>query len=189
VYSHNGSTGAWTYTDALIKGFRGDPMVDLNGDGTVTLEELARYTEMEMAYVEEQMAAYKTFNDFDDKLPIATAARKSHPRLGKIVEAEQDGTWYRAKIIEFKDKKFKVSYLGYDETEWVTPERIRDFRDKHFKAGARVVILDEAGKGRNATVKTARLGLHLVHYDDDESPNGVQDEWISQGRIKERADE
>jgi hypothetical protein len=189
VYSHNGSTGAWTYTDALVKGFRGDPMVDLDGDGTVTLDELARYIEFEMAYVEEQMAAYKNFNNFDASLRLATGVEKSHPRLGQFVEAEQDGTWYRAKIIEFKDKKFKVSYLGYDETEWVGPRRIRDLRPKHFKDGAAVAVLDEDGKGRNATVKTARLGLHLVHYDDDRSPNGLLDEWVPQGRIKERAAE
>src|SRR5262249_10136987 len=126
VFAHNGSTGAWTFTKGLIKGFRGDPMVDLDGDGVVTLDELHRSVEAEMAFVEEKKPAYQTFNGFDGSLQLAAAGKKSHPDVGKFVEARQDGQWYRAQVVDFKDNKFKVFYFEYDEREWVGPNRIRD---------------------------------------------------------------
>jgi hypothetical protein len=186
VFAHNGSTGAWTYTQGLIKGFRGEAVMDLDGDGVVTLDELRRSIDAEMAFVEEQKSAYQVFNGFDPGLQIATAEKKSNPDVGKYIEAKQDDKWYRAQIVDFKDSKYKVLYLGYDEREWVTTNRIRDIHPKQFREDTKVSVKDEEGKWHNATVKKALYGLHFVHFDDDKSPNGVMDEWVSPDCIKLR---
>lgn len=44
------STGHWTFTECLLAGLSGDSAIDLDADGTVTLQELSRYTEDEMAF-------------------------------------------------------------------------------------------------------------------------------------------
>ena len=40
-YSHNTSTGNWTFSDCLLAGLRGDAEVDLNDDKIIELDELA----------------------------------------------------------------------------------------------------------------------------------------------------
>jgi hypothetical protein len=192
TYALNPS-GGWTFCQALAAGFRGDPMVDLDGDGTITLDEIQLYVEMACAYAEGCKAVYETFNDFDDSLQIASEVEKSNPRLGTFVEVEQDEVWYQAQVIEFKDDKFRVAYLGYDETEWVTGDRIRDFEPHEFEEGTEVLARhpDPAKQGRwyKAVVKEARLGLHFVEFVEDEKPDGLPHMWLPANCIKERPDE
>jgi hypothetical protein len=195
TYALNPSSGAWTFARAVIAGFRGDPMVDLNGDGVITLDELQRYVELEMAYVEQQKAVYKTFRGFDDRLQIATAREKSHPKLGTFVEVkgDDDDAWYRAKIVEFQDDKFKVWYPEYDSDEWVTEDRLRELKPHEFDVGTEVLAThpDPAKRGRwyKAVVKEARYGLHLVEFVEDEKPDGIPHMWVEAECIKERPEE
>ena len=57
-YSHNTSTGNWTYSDSLLAGFRGEGQVDLNYDGVIELNELAHYTDLELAFLEGQKSMF-----------------------------------------------------------------------------------------------------------------------------------
>ena len=57
-YSHNTSTGNWTYTDSLLAGLRGESQVDLNHDGVVDLNELAQYTDLELAFLDGQKSMF-----------------------------------------------------------------------------------------------------------------------------------
>jgi hypothetical protein len=43
------------------------------------------------------------------------------------VEVEWSGEWYKAKILEQKDGRYYISYVGYSSSwdEWVGPERVR----------------------------------------------------------------
>src|SRR5262249_39240482 len=91
VFAHNGSTGDWTYTKGLVKGFRGDAMMDGNGDGTVTLGEIFHAVELEMACIEKQKASFLTVNGFDPAMKVAHAKKKNHPDVGKFVQVHQDG--------------------------------------------------------------------------------------------------
>jgi hypothetical protein len=186
VNAHNGSTGCWTFTRALIAGFSGSPMVDIDGDRVVTMDEFQRYIELEMAYAEEQKAMYQSFNDFDDSLQIAKAKKKSHEKVGTYVEALEDGEWYRAKIEGFKDDKFKIYYPQYDQHDEVTEDHIRELHDKHFKVDAAVLVLHRDGKWYPATVLEAKYNLHKIHWDDDKSAKGIANEWVARSRIKRK---
>src|SRR6267142_2492271 len=97
VFAHNGSTGDWTYTKGLVKGFRGDATMDRNGDGTVTLGEISQAIELEMAHIEKQKSSFLTVNGFDPAMKFANAKKKKkHPDVGKFVQAHQDGKWLLA---------------------------------------------------------------------------------------------
>src|SRR5262249_20936783 len=51
----NLSSGNWTFTQAVLDGLRGEPLVDADGDGTVTLGELVGEVAAAMKYREAQM--------------------------------------------------------------------------------------------------------------------------------------
>ena len=48
------STGNWTFTEALISGFNGEPWADYNHDGKVTLAEMGDNASQDMLFGEEQ---------------------------------------------------------------------------------------------------------------------------------------
>ena len=187
VFAHNGSTGDWTYTKGLIKGFRGDAMVDVNGDGTITLGEMFHTIELEMAYVEKQKSSFATVNGFDPAMKFAAAKSKHHADVGKFVEASQDGKWLLARIVDFKNDKFRVWYVDFEnEFEWVATKRIRPVRPLHFENGTKVRAQNEDDKWHPAIVRQSLYGLHLVHFDHDKSTNGLLNEWVPPDRIKLR---
>jgi hypothetical protein len=47
------------------------------------------------------------------------------PGDGPTLEVEQNGTWYPARLLSRVGNQFKVRYLGYDEEEVVTRQRMR----------------------------------------------------------------
>lgn len=54
--SHNPSTGNWTFTESLLRGFQGSPLVDADADSEVAIREMAMYAEQDMAVLEHQQA-------------------------------------------------------------------------------------------------------------------------------------
>jgi hypothetical protein len=184
VNAHNSSTGNWTYTDALIQGLKGEAVVDLDGDGTVTLEELHTHTDRLMAVAESQRAGFRVLDGFDARWQLSKARAKGHAEVGKFLEAKQDGTWYRAQVVDVKGDKVKVAYLGYNETEWVARDRLREFHPKEHPAGTKLQAKDDNDQWHPATVKEAFYGLHLIHFDHDKTKGGVLDEWVAPDRLK-----
>jgi hypothetical protein len=67
------STDAWTYTDCLIDGVRGDRRIDFDGDDVVTFDELRVHTELQLAMIEDQRARGCTTKGFSPKTVIAPA--------------------------------------------------------------------------------------------------------------------
>lgn len=174
------STGAWTFTCCLIDGFQGTPYVDRNGDGSVTLEELGRYAEDEMPFEDEQLATYQA----KFELKIASAGAKAHKRLGERLEVEWGKKWYKGKIIDFKDGKFLIDWVGYPakDNDWVTEDKMRPWKPMQYPGGT-VVEVEWKKKWYKAKVLEGKHGLHLIHYDgfgDD------WDEWVSPKRIRKK---
>ena len=100
-----------------------------------------------------QKAAYGVFKGFDDRLEISRAGKKSHPDVGKYLEAKQDGHWYRAQVLAVKDGKHEVAYLGFGEKEWVKNDRLREYHPKQFKEGTHVLAKNDDDKWLPAVVK------------------------------------
>jgi len=140
--------------------------------------------------VEKQKSSFVTVNGFDPAMKIASAKKKNHADVGKFVEVRQDGKWLLAQVLAFKDDKFRICYVDFEnDFEWVVAKRIRPVKPYHLKEGTKVRAQDEDNKWHPAVVKRSLYGLHLVHFDHDQSTNGVLDEWVSADRIKLRPGE
>ena len=122
------STEHWTFTEALLAGLRGRAYEDINGDGEITLGEIAENAREDMAFAEEQRSSFATRGDFSRDTILATAAPRSSAELGKRVEVRSEGDWYKALITDARAGKFRVHYYGFEvsDDEWVLPRQIRN---------------------------------------------------------------
>ncbi|AFZ26056.1 hypothetical protein Cylst_3944 [Cylindrospermum stagnale PCC 7417] len=180
AYSHNSSTGNWTFTESLYKGLLGDPVVDLDGDRIITLYDFSRYAELEMAFIEEQKSMFITTNDFDPQMQLARVSDDIEPVEGKRVIVEYEGEWYKAKTLARHDGQVNIQYIVDNSEEWVEDERIQPYNPDMFAVGDSVEVeFDE--EWYPATVKKAWFGLHFISYDD--SPSYWM-EWVGGERIR-----
>ena len=69
------STEHWTFTEALLAGLRGRAYEDINGDGEITLGEIADNAREDLAFAEEQRSSFATRGDFSRDTILATAAK------------------------------------------------------------------------------------------------------------------
>ena len=185
-YAHNSSTGRWTFSDAVLSGLRGRATVDTNHDGIVAWQELARYTELEMAFIEGQKSMFAAHPRFPGESRVAKAKGTVKPHVGERIEAWSQGKWYKARIIDSTDQQRKVHYLGYDTNtdEWVATNRVRAFNPPGFAEGAKVEVL--WGHDQHwypATVLKSWYGLHLIRYDGFKS---TWNEWVKPAAIRAR---
>ena len=185
-FSHNSSTGNWTYTDAILKGLRGHPAVDLNGDGQVEFSEIAAYSELDMAFIEKQKSVSAISPHFPVSWKLATTAGRAKPRLGERLEVHWRDKWYRAQIFDVKENQFHITYVNFDSSwdEWVGSDRIRPYRPKEFSKGENVdVYWAHDQKWYPATIRRAWYGLHFVHY---EGYAEEYDDWVPPDAVRPR---
>ncbi len=187
-YSHNTSTGNWTFSDCLLAGLRGDAEVDLNDDKIIELDELAHYSELELAFIEGQKAMFAAADTFPRNAHLAPVEDAVKPGVGQRIEAESDGKWYKAKIIVVDGDQVEVHYVHFDNSwdEWVSRERIRPYQPPQFAAGDKVEVEWQTdGKWYPATVQKAWYGLELVRYDGYDSSS---DEWVGSDSVRLRTE-
>lgn len=187
AYSHNSSTGAWTFTEALLKGWGGDAMVDANSDGHVALNELARYAELDMACFEQQKSMFVSTGSFDPNMRLATARGRHVPGVGRRVEVEWKTKWWPAQVIALDGDRSKIHYahFGPEWDEWVTPDRVRAYSPLTLPKGTRVSVLWSGDNQRYpAVVLVSSNGLHKVHYD---GYSNEWDEWVGIKAIRKLA--
>src|SRR5215471_14468804 len=84
-YSHNSSTGNWTFSDCLLAGLRGEAEVDLNDDKIIELDELAHYSELELAFIEEQKAMFTAASTFPHNAHLAAVNGELKPGVGQRI--------------------------------------------------------------------------------------------------------
>lgn len=184
-YAHNASTDTWTFTESLLGGFKGSPLVDADADGEIALREVGLYAEQAMAFVERQKAMFTTSEDFDPDLVVADTLGEAAVGLGRHVEVEWKGSWYPAQVIGVRGDESLVHYVDFDSSwdEWVGSERIRPPRVTTLPRGARVKILwAEDAAWYRGTVLNSRFGLHKVRYD---GYSHEWDEWVPSDAVEE----
>ncbi len=183
AYAHNTSTGEWTFTASLLKGLQGDPLVDLDEDGVITLYDFARYAELEVAFIEDQKSMFVTTNDFDPQMQLSIVDGDSDPHFGRRVQVEYEEEWYKAKILDRNENdEFLVHYIADSSEEWVTNDRITPYEPEMYDIGSSVEAQNEDEEWCPATVKKAWYGLHYISYDDYDD---IWDEWVGCDRIRE----
>jgi hypothetical protein len=178
------STEHWTFTEALLDAVRGVSYVDLNHDGAVTLAELAAHVEADMNAAEEQRSTFASTKGFDPGMVLARAEASANSRIGERAKArDSNGDWYACRIIEARDGKFKIHFIGYEDNEdmWVAPEDLKPITPVRYATGTKVDVLWKR-QWYPATVLQAKDGVHLIHYTDYESK---WDEWVPSRRIRE----
>ena len=122
------STAAWTFTECLIAGLRGEIPLSAHGSGSLTLAELARIAEREMAVNDGQLSTFVSTNGFDPGWPLP-GKRRAHPLIGEYVEARwRDGNWYPGRIENVDGGTFWVRWVGKQSgDEWIKDSDIRPF--------------------------------------------------------------
>lgn len=186
--SHNSSTGQWTFSDSVLAGLRGESNVDLDGDQQITLSEMARYTESELAFVNGQKSMFAAGEGFPSSTVIARAKAAIKPNLGNRIEVLYKDKWYKAKTIDTDGTQRKVHYVDYDSSwdEWVDVDRRRPYQPPQFAAGDKVQVRWSVDKKwYPAIVRETWYGLHSVRYD---GYGASADEWIGPDAIRLQGD-
>lgn len=176
------STSTWSFTECLIAGIQGRPIVDVDHNGQLTLQDLARFTIDQMAFAEEQLASFTVRNGFNNNLLLATVARTAQTRVGEHVEVEWNGTWYRAQVENERSNALFIHYIGYarDWDEWAPLTRIRAYTPTLYNTGAMVEV-EWHGVWYPARILDRREGVHFIHY---ENYADSWNEWVSSSRIR-----
>ncbi|MBI5631489.1 MAG: caspase family protein [Elusimicrobia bacterium] len=183
VDNTSGSTGEWTFTEALLAGLRGEPAVDLNRDGRVKFEEWAEYIQSELAFNDDQISASAATGIFGPGAEIARTSRKLAPRESEHVEVPDASSWRRARVIEARRGRLKVRYSQKRQPreEWVDAARARAFLPPPMRPIGQKVLVEYEGKWLPAVILKHFRGVHRIRYDDP----SYLDEWVEAKRIKD----
>lgn len=178
------STGNWTFTECLLAGLDGAGVCDTSRDGFVTLEDLGRFTDAQMAFAEEQLATWAARNGWSPNWRVSPARARSCAREGEHIEVLYRGQWYRAQIEGERQGSVRVHYIGYtrDWDEWVIPSRCRAFSPQRFPVGSAIDV-EWNGTWYPARVLEERRGIHHIHYD---GYTDVWNEWVASRRCRAR---
>ena len=184
AFSHNSSTRNWTFTESLLKGFRGDPTVDLDRNGEIEFDELGRFAELDMGFIERQKAVFGMMSDFQKPMQISASKGRHPQRLGDRIEVEWQGKWYRAQVIDAAENRFKVHYVKFADSwdEWIGPDRMRPFQPSHLSLDADVEVQwHRDQKWYPSKICRTWYGLYFVHYEG--YPN-EWDEWVAPEAVR-----
>jgi len=170
------STENWTFTEMLLAGLAGKPFADINGDGRVTLGEVADDIRQDMLFAEEQGSGFAATGEFSRATVLAQAPRKSDPEISRRVEVRSEGAWYKARIIDARAGRFRVHYYGWEDSddEWVRPSQIRNSKNPRNAVNNRLASTWEERWSSTPAIETDR-DAWLIHYVDD-----VWDGWSTQ---------
>jgi Caspase domain/RNA binding activity-knot of a chromodomain len=191
----NKSTEHWTFTASLIRVLAGDPQVDGNHDGQITLGEADRFIHDQMKFQENQLAGIFVTPSFEDDFVIrhTIPGTKIAPRLpgphqiGDVVDArDSQGNWYTSEILAWKqsNRTYKVHFYGWESKwdEWVNESRLRPVVKPKLNVGQQYEVQWEDNNWYLGTItKTVEDWFYFVHY---ESEPGDDDEWVTPERTR-----
>ena len=175
------STGNWTFSNALLYGLEGKNFIDFNNNGIISVAELAKYIDEEMAVVEGQKAYYHIPNSMKNWVVTKNVPVKKNLLVGSRVMVDYDGQDYMG-FVEDADAKnnFKVRYYSYtnNESEWIKLSQIKPvIFVNNFNIGTKVKAISSLDdKWYTGKVIKKFLSLNLIHFDGYDS---IWDEWVS----------
>jgi hypothetical protein len=194
----NASTTNWTFTQSIIDALRGEPIVDANADGQVTLAELRTEVAEAMKHLEGQAHGFKA-NGLDEGLVLAKSAGRRPSGngakfpIGSYVEASGGGRRHFGRVVATQGQTVTVQFYNYTQKRNVTfaeadlepstrtaravtrldigvkPDCLTEWRGTWFPA--KVMKRDELdGK--------PRYFIHYLGYDNS------WDEWVGSDRVR-----
>ncbi len=186
----NASTGNWTFTQSLIDGLAGEPLIDTNQDGQITLAEWQVEVQNAMHHLEGQEHGFHSAG-VDDQLVIApargkvTAAPNAKYPLGSYVRAKRRYGRVVGRAGE-QNQRYQVQFYNY------TDKVVREFAESDLAPSTRARSPEVArlepdcqvewqGGWYEAKILRQENGRWLVRYIGyDES----WDEWVGKDRIR-----
>lgn len=137
--SRNESTGNWTFTQALIDGFSGRALVDLNDDGVIELGELARDTRDAMRHREDQARGYTRYGVSEHLVLATTVGEPQRYGVGSgplhrrawVTAVDPDDYAAPAQILAVRDDgNLLVAFYDYstERQSWVAPDDVEVLR-------------------------------------------------------------
>lgn len=184
TYGHQTAWSGWRFIQCLNRCLEGNPVVDLNGDGQITLAELAGYTARYMAFAAEGKPMFTTTGGFNPELRLTAASARKDARVGELLEAWSGSAWAKAEILDTRANWFKVHFTK-DTTAtkdgWVAAASLRPFRFERFPVGAEVNVQDHGDAWHPAKVLERWESLHWCRY---KNASSVPDEWFGPSRIR-----
>ncbi|CAF1015876.1 unnamed protein product [Didymodactylos carnosus] len=187
VYYKKTSTGNWTFSIALLAALKGQPYLEFDDDGTVTLQELERHIMYDMALFDKQYASSCLPNHMRNWILTCPVKPRKHPRIGERILVDWNGVDYMARIEKYRPGEFYVCYFSYasNERSWISEDEAKPLDIVHYTPGTRLDILsDDDGKWYPCRVLTGFCGLHLIKFDDyDDTYN----EWATQEQLRFRS--
>ncbi|MBI5478514.1 MAG: caspase family protein [Deltaproteobacteria bacterium] len=177
------TTAASYFSASLIDAFAGRRWVDLDGDGSVLLEELAEHIADELAFTVGQLCSFAASDDRLRRLRLATATTpKPDPAIGRrVIARDRFGAWAKARIEDTRADRLLVHFVGMSRTwdEWVAPEGVRAWAPVRYRPGTAVQGKGEGGRWRRGTVLRELRGVHLVRFD-----RSGTEEWLAPERLR-----
>ncbi len=186
----NTSTVNWTYTQTVIDALSGRSLLDLDADGTITLDELSSEVKLALKCREGQRSGFASYG-VPSSLILAetkscTGCGKSEPKTpharGSYVSVKRDGAWVPARV-NTVDAKGMLSVAFYDYShETVVSVAKADAKALEFPTHAVGTSLDVVwgGKTWEAKVLAVDDGFEYITYPGWPSN---WDEWITSKRV------
>lgn len=179
------STGDWTFTESFLDALNGRGWADADGDGQVTLNEFAHLATEEMAAFQSQRVSSAIPEEWTPEAILAKTRGAQGGRIGERIQARSEGEWWKGRILEERDGKFRVRFLGFfqDDDLWVTPDNIKPLAaPPRYPTGTEVEV-NWQGEWWPAQVLKQKDGTHLIRYDGYGSE---WDEWAPPERLRPR---
>jgi len=182
------STSSWIFTQTILDGLNGDPVVDTNGDGAITLEELAGEVEAAMRFREGQPpgigqygvpAGFKLFEtDRSVKLPLPLRGPFA---LKEYVRAPDGAHTRPARIVGQEGDKYQVEFYDYSDKRraLVPAAKLTAIQLKSYGEGEGVLVTHAEGIFPAKVVKIDNE-LHWIRY---LGWPDTMDEWVTSSRI------
>ena len=183
--SSSESTGEWTFSDNLLRGLRGASRADADGDGRISMGELADSAETELAFAEGQLSASAATGLFSRDWVLAAVSRREPQPEAVLVRGEdgEEQKGFSGSVCAAKEGPGrKVAYSGESADSCVVLARIRPYHPPSpaYQRGA-VVYAEWEKTWYKATVEDFRLGLTHISYDGFGS---YWDEWVPAERLR-----
>ena len=181
------STGNWTFTQTVIDALTGDTFADANGDGAVTLDELAAEVKAAMAALENQKHGYAV-HGLPGGLRLA-AGVKAKPagdgafKVGEFVLTADGKRQRPGRVVGAGDGKFAVQFYEYTEKRRVElpADRLVKWTDGAAAAGVAEIEVEWQGQWWPAKVLKKdgdKTRVHYIGWGDE------WDEWVPAIRIR-----
>jgi hypothetical protein len=121
--------GRWTFSQAVLDGLRGEPYVDLNHDGNITIDEIAAHVKHDILFYERNHSIYRKTANFNGNMIVAKT-KSTNVQEPQPVQVLYHSKWWKAKLMERRGDQGRIRWiqLGYDSPDqdiWVDLDTIR----------------------------------------------------------------